>query len=89
MKIEEFVFSLNFRKNNENWFRVDNESKDKNEPKNYLHFHKDYFSKHQKLNEEYKLSELISFAFDWTYKILEEKFPNELIQDSSGFVGFA
>jgi len=89
VKIEEFVFSLNFRKNNEEWFRVDNESKDKNEQKNHLHFHKDDFSKHQKLNVEYELSELISSTFDWTYKILEEKFPDEIIQDSSGFVGFA
>jgi len=55
----------------------------------YLHFHKEDFSQHQKLGEEYRLSELISFTFDWTYKILNEKFPNEIIQDSSGVVGFA
>jgi len=54
-----------------------------------LHFHKDDFSQHQKIEEEYKLSELISFTFDWTDRILEEKFPNEPLQDSSGFVGFA
>jgi hypothetical protein len=84
VKTSEFVFSLNFWKNGqEPWFRVDNESV------GYLHFHKDNFNEHQKLEETYKLSELISFAFDWTYKILKEKFPNEPIKDSSGFLGCA
>lgn len=84
IKTSELVFSLNFwKKDQKPWFRVDNESV------GYLHFHKEDFSLHQKLEEKYRLSELISFTFDWTYKILEEKFPNEIISDSSGFVGFA
>lgn len=84
VKTNEFVFSLNFWKNGqEPWFRVDNESV------GYLHFHKDDFSQHQKLEEKYRLSELISFAFDWTYKVLKEKFPHEIIKDSSGYVGSA
>ena len=87
IKTKEFVLSLNFRKNKKVWFRIDNESKDKTEQKNYLHFHKDEFNQHQKLEEKYRLSELISFIFDWTYNILKENFPNEIIRDSSGFVG--
>lgn len=84
VKTKEFVFSLNFWKNGQKpWFRVDNESV------NYLHFHKDDFKKHRKLEEEYKLSELISFTFDWTYKILKDKFPKEVVRDSEGFVGSA
>jgi hypothetical protein len=84
VKTNEFVFSLNFWKNGQKpWFRVDNESV------GFLHFHKDNFNEHQKLEETYTLSELISFTFDWTYKILNEKFPDEPIKDSSGFVGCA
>lgn len=84
VKTNEFVFSLNFWKNNQNpWFRVDNESV------GYLHFHKDDFKQHQKLDENYTVAELISFTFNWTYKILNEKFPSEIIRDSSGFVGTA
>ncbi len=76
-----FVFSLNFRKNNKKWFRVDNESVD------FLHFHKDDFNQHQKLLGNYRLSELISYTFDSTYNILKQKFPNEIIKNSSGFLG--
>ncbi len=84
IKTDEFVFSLNFWKNGQKpWFRVDNELI------GFLHFHKDNFSQHKKIDEKYRLSELISFTFDWTYNILKEKFPDEIIKDSSGFVGFA
>jgi hypothetical protein len=87
-----FVFSLNFRKGEMPWFRVDNESKDKKEIDNYLHFHLESkekpFEAHQKLEEKYTVSELVSFTFEWMRKILKEKFPEETIEDSSGFVGF-
>ena len=83
IKTEEFLFSLNFWKDNEAWFRVDNESA------GFLHFHKDNFKEHQKLEETYKISELISFIFEKAYKILKEKFPKEQIKDSDGFLGCA
>jgi len=83
IKNNEFVFSLHFSKNNQEWFRVDNESI------GFLHFHKDDLKQHQKIEKQYTVSELISFTFNWTYDIIKEKFPNEIIQDSPGFIGFA
>jgi len=83
VKTTELGFSLNFRKEDKKWFRVDNDSV------GFLHFHKDNFSNHQKLEEKYKVSELISFAFDWAYKIIKENFPEEIIKDGEGFTGVA
>lgn len=84
VRTKDFVFSLNFwKEGHDPWFRVDNESV------GFLHFHKDDLNQHQRLEEKYRLSELISFTFDWTYKILKEKFPKEIIRDTSGFLGCA
>jgi len=93
VNVQKIVFSLNFRdQDNQQWFRVDNESKDKEEKENYLHFHLEEndkkFNQHQKLEENYTVAELISFTFDWLYKIIPEKFKEKEIKDSSGFVGF-
>jgi hypothetical protein len=92
INIDKLVLSLNFRdQDNQCWFRVDNESRDKGEKENYLHFHLEEgnkkFNHHQKLKDEYIVSELISFTFDWLYKIIPEKFERKYIEDSSGFVG--
>lgn len=82
VKTTELGFSLNFRKENKKWFRIDNDH-------GSLHFHKNNFSNHQRLKEEYKVSELISFAFDWAHKIMEENFPDEIIREGDGFTGVA
>lgn len=95
VSINEFVISLNFRKNacKDPWFRVDNESKDKGKGENYLHFHSDLngrkFNEHQEIIGFPTIAEIISLTFDRTYKIIEEKFPDEKIKDGSGFVGSA
>ena len=88
-----FVFSLNFRKNKTPWFRIDNESKDKGESENYLHFHlgseNKEFKEHQKLEANLTIAELISYTFDWLRKVIMEKYPETKIIDSGGFVGTA
>lgn len=89
----DFVFSLNFRKDKTPWFRIDNESKDKGEPKNYLHFHlqseNKEFNEHQKLEENFTVAELISRTFDWLRDVIMKKYPETKIIDSEGFVGTA
>ncbi|MCK4522145.1 MAG: hypothetical protein KAU20_06220 [Nanoarchaeota archaeon] len=90
---EEFIFSLNFRKDNIPWFRIDNESKDKKEPKNHLHFHlkseDKEFREHQKLNDKFTVAELISYTFDWLRNVIMEKYPETKIIETHGFVGTA
>jgi hypothetical protein len=93
VSINEFVFSLNFRKNKSPWFRIDNESKDKSELENHLHFHlkseNKEFEEHQKIENNFTVSELISYTFDWIRDIIMEKYPETKIIDSEGFVGTA
>lgn len=90
-----FVISFNFRKENSkcSWFRIDNESKDKYKSENYLHFHSGLnetkFKEHQKIYGQHTLAEVISIAFDFSYKIISKNFPNEIILDGNGFVGTA
>lgn len=90
---EEFIFSLNFRKNKTPWFRIDNESKDKDEPKNHLHFHlqseNKEFNEHQKLEENFTVAELISQTFYWLRTVIMEKYPETIIKETQGFVGTA
>jgi len=90
---EEFIFSLNFRKNKTPWFRIDNESKDKEEPKNHLHFHlqseEKEFKEHQKLKETFTATELISYTFEWLRKEIMKKYPETIIKETQGFVGTA
>lgn len=82
-----FVFSLNFRKGKKPWFRIDNESV------GFLHFHlqsgNKEFNEHQKLENKFKLAELISQTFDWLRNVIMEKYPETKIIDSEGFVGTA
>jgi len=89
----DFVFSLNFRKDKTPWFRIDNESKNKGEPTNYLHFHlqseNKEFNEYQKLEENFTVAELISYTFDWLRNVIMEKYPETKIIDSKGFVGTA
>ncbi len=90
---EEFIFSLNFRKNKIPWFRIDNESKNKDEPKNYLHFHLQSkgndFREHQELKEKFTVAELISYTFDWLKNEIMKKYPETIIKETQGFVGTA
>ena len=89
----QIVISLNFRKDKEPWFRVDNESKDRGKPENYLHFHCDLsgkeFVEHQEINGEHTVAQIIVETFTNTYKLIAKKFPNEKIIDGPGFGGFA
>ena len=93
--INHFVVSMNFRKKNveEPWFRVDNESRNSGESENYLHFHSTLngkqFQEHQKIEGQLTIAEIISTTFDSTYKILAEKFQNDVIVDGKSFVGSA
>lgn len=93
VETESFVIGLNFRKNEQVWLRVDNEGKNKDEPKNYLHFHstlngKD-FTEHQKIQGKHKVKEIISMTFDSTYTHITKQFPDEEIINTNGFVGTA
>lgn len=95
VNVNEFVIGLNFRKayHKQPWFRIDNESKDKEKTENYLHFHCDLngkvFAEHQKIIGSHTVAEIISMTFDRTRAIIKEKFPDEEIIDGSGFVGWA
>jgi len=90
--IHNFFVSINFRKDGAKkpWFRIDNRSKDKGHPENYLHFHSNLegkkFEEHQKIEGEFTVAEIISIAFDSAEKIILEKFPDEEISDYE-FVG--
>ncbi len=90
-----FVISLNFRKkgNKQPWFRVDNESRNYEESNNCLHFHLELdekrFQEHQKIDGQYTVADVISMTFDSTYRVIAEKFPDEIILDGQGFVGTA
>ncbi len=81
------VVSFNFVKNNEPWFRIDNETQ------GCLHFHLQSgaqpFNKHIPLQNDFTISGLISYAFEKGKDIIPWKFPETEIKDSSGFVGFA
>lgn len=94
VKTDEFVFSLNFRVGDmQPWLRIDNESKDRDKPQKYLHFHLEddthKFNEHQELGEKYTVAELFSFTFDWVRELVKHKFPSEIVHEDRGFVGFA
>lgn len=89
------VIGINFRKRGlkKPWFRVDNESRDKNRGKKCLHFHLDLenkkFEEHQEIKGNYSVASIISEVFDSIPTIVSKKFPAELIKDGNGFVGTA
>jgi hypothetical protein len=79
------VFSANFRRGKDPWFRVDNESQD------CIHFHLQsgarLFEKHIPINQPFTTSELISYAFEKAREIIPWKFPETNIKDTDGFIG--
>ena len=81
------VVSINFCKDNSPWLRVDNETQ------GILHFHLESgaqtMSKHIPISNEFDLGNLISFTFEKCRKVVLWKFPDDTIEDSEGFIGFA
>jgi hypothetical protein len=95
--IENSKISINFWKNKKPWFRIDNDvpleidTFSGNYKGNFLHFHLETpnqkFEEHVPIPSLINLAELISLAFENARKILLQKFPESIIQDSKGATG--
>lgn len=81
VKTSEVKFSVNFWKGGySTWFRIDNYKH------GYLHYQFGDGGERKKIPESFRVSELISMAFDISREIMKNKF-NEIIHDPNGFVG--